>query len=139
MGEFLFSEAGVTVQRSLIKSGLTSFNVHEIKSVKLLTYRTDSFTAPLAWIFAFGVFVIWAPGPVQNAPIFPFIIGFGAFAYWKQTHRKPARHRVIVSTGNLGGGTLLDTDNEDQSLRLHAAIESVMSATDAPTAPRQGG
>jgi hypothetical protein len=138
MSEIVFNEAGIVVQTSLIKSGLTSFKVREIKSVRLLTYRTDSFTAPLAWIFAFGMFVIWAPGPIQNAFMIPLIIGFAAFAYWKQTHRKPARHRVIVNTGNLGGGTLLDTDDEDQSLRLHAAIESVMAATDTPSSASQG-
>lgn len=129
-----FGEAGVVVDSRFVKFGSTSVRASEIKQVHSSSYRTDGHTARVAWGFVSVIFLIWVVAPLQNAFMIPLLIAFGSFAFWKQTHPKPPRHRVIVSAGNMLGSTVLDTADAEQARRLQAAIEAAMVGEGSPTA-----
>lgn len=122
----LFDEDGLSVDHQFLLRGAATVKATEIIGVQTMTYRTDGHVAPVLWIFCFIFFVLWLPGPGQNAFMLVFIIGFAAMALLKHQHPKPLRYKVLIRASGSLNSTVLDTTDGEQAERLRLAIENVM-------------
>lgn len=62
----IFDEDGVTVDPNFVRIGKTSAKVAEITRVHTMSCRTDAHVAPVCWIVAFLISLLWITAPSQN-------------------------------------------------------------------------
>lgn len=122
MANFLFDEAGVSVDGHFVRFGDKAMRVSEIKVVESGINSEDSDTAKVAWFFAGVLFLLGLIAP------WLLILAVAAAGMAVSKQGEPAVHVLRVTTGGLFNSHAYQSTDGDHVLRLRGAIEAAMSA-----------